>query len=55
MAFWDATHGIVVGDPLDGKPELLTTSRTLRSMSGAVLFGLRCGRRLRSARSPGLA
>jgi photosystem II stability/assembly factor-like uncharacterized protein len=26
MAFWDATHGIVVGDPLDGKPELLTTS-----------------------------
>jgi photosystem II stability/assembly factor-like uncharacterized protein len=26
MAFWDATHGIVVGDTLDGKPELLTTS-----------------------------
>src|SRR6266436_22789 len=26
MTFWDATHGIVVGDPLDGKPELLTTS-----------------------------
>jgi photosystem II stability/assembly factor-like uncharacterized protein len=26
MAFWDATHGIVVGDPLDSKPELLTTS-----------------------------
>jgi photosystem II stability/assembly factor-like uncharacterized protein len=26
MAFWDATHGIVVGDPLEGKPELLTTS-----------------------------
>src|SRR5690348_13704543 len=26
MAFWDGTHGIVVGDPLDGKPELLTTS-----------------------------
>ena len=26
MAFWDETHGIVVGDPLDGKPELLTTS-----------------------------
>ena len=26
MAFWDATHAIVVGDPLDGKPELLTTS-----------------------------
>ena len=26
MAFWDATHGILVGDPLDGKPELLTTS-----------------------------
>jgi photosystem II stability/assembly factor-like uncharacterized protein len=26
MAFWDATNGIVVGDPLDGKPELLTTS-----------------------------
>ncbi|HMF10602.1 MAG TPA: hypothetical protein VKJ00_15815, partial [Thermoanaerobaculia bacterium] len=26
MAFWDAAHGIVVGDPLDGKPELLTTS-----------------------------
>jgi photosystem II stability/assembly factor-like uncharacterized protein len=25
MAFWDATHGIVVGDPVDGKPELLTT------------------------------
>jgi photosystem II stability/assembly factor-like uncharacterized protein len=24
MAFWDWTHGIVVGDPLDGKPELLT-------------------------------
>src|SRR5215471_638849 len=23
MAFWDATHGIVVGDPVDGKPELL--------------------------------
>src|SRR5215470_3687344 len=26
MAFWDAAHGIVVGDPLDGKPELLTTA-----------------------------
>jgi len=26
MAFWDATHGIVVGDPLNGKPELLATS-----------------------------
>jgi len=26
MAFWDAKHGIVVGDPLDGKPELLTTA-----------------------------
>jgi photosystem II stability/assembly factor-like uncharacterized protein len=26
MAFCDATYGIVVGDPLDGKPELLTTS-----------------------------
>src|SRR5579884_3639230 len=26
MAFWDTTHGIVVGDPLDGKPDLLTTS-----------------------------
>ena len=26
MAFWDSTHGVVVGDPLDGKPELLTTS-----------------------------
>ena len=26
MAFWDATHGIVIGDPLDGKFELLTTS-----------------------------
>src|SRR5260370_8337785 len=26
MAFWDATHGIVVPHPLDGKPELLTTS-----------------------------
>ena len=26
IAFWDAKHGMVVGDPLDGKPELLTTS-----------------------------
>lgn len=26
MAFWDATHGIVVGDAVDGKAELLTTS-----------------------------
>ncbi|HZU44743.1 MAG TPA: hypothetical protein VE994_18840 [Terriglobales bacterium] len=26
MAFWDPTHGIVVGDALDGKAELLTTS-----------------------------
>jgi photosystem II stability/assembly factor-like uncharacterized protein len=26
MAFWNATHGIVVGDALDGKAELLTTS-----------------------------
>lgn len=26
MAFWDATHGIVVGDPLDGQSELLTTA-----------------------------
>jgi len=26
MAFWNATRGIVVGDPLDGKSELLTTS-----------------------------
>jgi photosystem II stability/assembly factor-like uncharacterized protein len=26
MAFWDREHGIVLGDPLDGKFELLTTS-----------------------------
>lgn len=26
MAFWDATHGIVVGDAVDGRTELLTTS-----------------------------
>jgi len=26
MAFWNATHGIVVGDAVDGKAELLTTS-----------------------------
>lgn len=26
MAFWNATHGIVVGDAIDGKAELLTTS-----------------------------
>ena len=26
MAFWNATHGIVVGDPVDGKSEVLTTS-----------------------------
>ncbi len=26
MAFWNATRGIVVGDALDGKPEILTTS-----------------------------
>jgi photosystem II stability/assembly factor-like uncharacterized protein len=26
IAFWNATRGIVVGDPLDGKSELLTTS-----------------------------
>jgi photosystem II stability/assembly factor-like uncharacterized protein len=25
MAFWNATHGIVVGDAVDGKAELLTT------------------------------
>ena len=26
MAFWNATHGIVVGDAVDGKAQLLTTS-----------------------------
>src|SRR5690348_6870773 len=26
MAFWSATHGIAVGDPVDGKSEILTTS-----------------------------
>ena len=26
MAFWNVTHGIVVGDAVDGKAELLTTS-----------------------------
>ena len=26
MAFWNATHGIVVGDAVDGRAELLTTS-----------------------------
>jgi photosystem II stability/assembly factor-like uncharacterized protein len=26
MAFWNAAHGIVVGDPVDGKSELLTTT-----------------------------
>jgi photosystem II stability/assembly factor-like uncharacterized protein len=26
MAFWNATHGIVVGDAVDGKAELLTTA-----------------------------
>ena len=26
IGFWDATHGIVVGDPVDGKSELLATS-----------------------------
>ena len=26
MSFWDATHGIVLGDPVDGKFELLVTS-----------------------------
>lgn len=26
MAFWNGTRGIVVGDPVDGKSELLTTS-----------------------------
>ncbi len=26
MAFWNATHGIAVGDAVDGKAELLTTS-----------------------------
>ena len=25
IAFWDAQHGIVVGDPLDGRAEVLTT------------------------------
>jgi photosystem II stability/assembly factor-like uncharacterized protein len=25
IAFWDAHHGIVVGDPLDGRAEILTT------------------------------
>jgi photosystem II stability/assembly factor-like uncharacterized protein len=25
IAFWDATHGIVLGDPLDGRPEILIT------------------------------
>jgi photosystem II stability/assembly factor-like uncharacterized protein len=25
IAFWDARHGIVVGDPLDGRAEILTT------------------------------
>jgi hypothetical protein len=26
VTFWNATHGIVVGDAVDGKAELLTTS-----------------------------
>ena len=25
IAFWDAQHGIVVGDPLEGRAEVLTT------------------------------
>ena len=26
MSFWDATHGIIVGDPIDGRFTILTTS-----------------------------
>lgn len=37
MAFWNATRGVAVGDPVDGKSELLTTSAVART-------GRRCNR-----------
>ncbi|HEY2845425.1 MAG TPA: hypothetical protein VGJ09_17310 [Bryobacteraceae bacterium] len=36
MSFWDPTHGIIVGDPVDGRFEILTTSdgMTWQSLKG---------------------
>jgi len=41
MSFWDPTHGIIVGDPVDGKFTVLTTSdgSTWQSLKGPAQAG----------------
>jgi photosystem II stability/assembly factor-like uncharacterized protein len=34
IAFWDARHGIVLGDPVDGRPEILTTESAGKEAAG---------------------